>query len=282
VASQDQRPDPTFDARERRVSSELPADRQASGAVERERGDGAATESLRGSHVKFRPELHEQVSAGTRELHRIFKLATMVAVADGEVLIEAGRTARAAYLLHAGWACRARRIRDRQSIIDVYLPGDLIGVDTALHHHAPGSVVMAGRGTVHAIDAGNLLAGVMAKPSTCLAAAWVAAEAQRRMEHLAGVILRLEGPERVALALFDFHARLRRHGLLAGLSYNLPLTQRQLGDYVGMTPIHVNRVLRMLREQRIVIVDNHVVIITDYARLARLVDAGIRDLPPLA
>jgi CRP-like cAMP-binding protein len=264
------------------MSTELPTDRRASGALLPQRGDGSAIGPARDQHVNFRPELFEQVSAGMAELHRHFRRSPTTAVAEGEVLVEAGRAAKAVYLLRAGWACRTRRIRERQSIIDVYLPGDIIGVDTVLQHHAPDSVVMAGRGTVQAIDAEALLAGVLAAPSHCLAAAFVAAEAQRRMEHLAGVVLRLEGPERVALALFDFHARLRRRGLLAGLTYNLPLTQRQLGDYVGMTPIHVNRVLRMLREQRIVIVDNHVVMITDHARLARLVEAGIRDLPPPA
>jgi hypothetical protein len=64
--------------------------------------------------------------------------------------------------------------------------------------------------------------------------------------------------------------RLRQRQLMSGLSYNLPLTQRQFGDYVGMTAIHVNRVLRSLRVAKVVVVENHVVMITDLARLMQL------------
>lgn len=45
---------------------------------------------------------------------------------------------------------------------------------------------------------------------------------------------------------------------------------RQIGDHLGLTLVHVNRVLRSLRERRIVSVDRHVVAIRDLARLQRL------------
>jgi hypothetical protein len=43
-----------------------------------------------------------------------------------------------------------------------------------------------------------------------------------------------------------------------------------MGDYVGMTAIHVNRVLRSLRLAKIVVVENHVVLMGDLARLRQL------------
>jgi DNA-binding Lrp family transcriptional regulator len=83
------------------------------------------------------------------------------------------------------------------------------------------------------------------------------------------------------MALGDFYLRLRRRQLLNGLSYSLPMTQRELGDYVGMTSIHVNRTLRSLREARLLVVEKGVVMMLDLDRLMRL--GGMRqDERPIA
>jgi DNA-binding transcriptional regulator LsrR (DeoR family) len=67
--------------------------------------------------------------------------------------------------------------------------------------------------------------------------------------------------------LLDLYDRLRRHGLISRMTYNLPLTQEQMADHLGLTLVHVNRTLRRLREERIVLVDRQVVIIMDLERL---------------
>ena len=67
--------------------------------------------------------------------------------------------------------------------------------------------------------------------------------------------------------LLDLYERLRRHGLISRTTYNLPLTQEQMADHLGLTLVHVNRTLRRLREERIVLVDRQVVIIMDLDRL---------------
>jgi CRP-like cAMP-binding protein len=136
---------------------------------------------------------------------------------------------------------------------------------------------MLTQGAVQALEASETLPVLLGKPALALALAWSAGEAQRRIERLATAIRRCDGQERIALALVDFYMRLRQRQLLSGLSYNLPLTQRQLGDYVGMTAIHVNRVLRSLREAKAVVVENHVVMLTDLARLARLAGVDVAE-----
>ena len=45
------------------------------------------------------------------------------------------------------------------------------------------------------------------------------------------------------------------------------LTQEQVGGHLGLTLVHVNRTLRRLREERIVLVDRQVVVIMDLDRL---------------
>ena len=59
------------------------------------------------------------------------------------------------------------------------------------------------------------------------------------------------------------------------------MTQRQLGEYVGMTSIHVNRTLRRLREAKMLVVEKGVVIMLDLDRLMRLASLW-RDEAPVA
>lgn len=57
---------------------------------------------------------------------------------------------------------------------------------------------------------------------------------------------------RVAALFCEMKIRLEVVGLTEGMSYNLNLTQTDLAECVGLTPIHVNRTLKELREQQLV------------------------------
>ena len=72
--------------------------------------------------------------------------------------------------------------------------------------------------------------------------------------------------------LLDFHERLSRRELITSSMYNLPLTQIQIGAYLGLTAAHVNRVLRSLRQERIATLENHCLTIFDLERLTRLAE----------
>jgi DNA-binding transcriptional regulator LsrR (DeoR family) len=67
--------------------------------------------------------------------------------------------------------------------------------------------------------------------------------------------------------LLDIYERLPRNGLNSGLTFNLPLTQEQIADHLGLTLVHVNRTLRRLREERIVLIERQTVIILDLDRV---------------
>jgi CRP-like cAMP-binding protein len=218
--------------------------------------------------------VYEHLAKGRRELNALFHASDIQNLNKGEALIEAGRAADTAYRVQKGLAYRMRRLADHRSIIDIYLPGDVIGFEAALHHHAPDTVIMATPGTARVIPLDRLLAAMMTKPAVALSVAWTVREAELRIEDTAAAIRCLDAETRMVRALVEFHDRLRRRQLLRGSSYFLPLTQRELGDYLGMTAIHVNRVLRSLRQQGIVVVEKQVVIVRDRERLLWLADAN--------
>lgn len=77
---------------------------------------------------------------------------------------------------------------------------------------------------------------------------------------------------RMANLFCELHVRLGIVGLTEGSSFRLDLTQQQLSECLGLTPVHVNRVLRELREQRAVEFRSGRVMIHDLPLLRRIAE----------
>ena len=77
---------------------------------------------------------------------------------------------------------------------------------------------------------------------------------------------------RVAHLLCEFAARIDAAGLSDGTDYDLPLTQEQLGDALGLTPVHVNRMLRELGTDGLVVRSGRQMTFPDRPALEQLAD----------
>jgi CRP-like cAMP-binding protein len=60
---------------------------------------------------------------------------------------------------------------------------------------------------------------------------------------------RRTGRERLAHLLLEFGTRLRLAGLSDGRTFTLPITQADLADATGLSPVHLNRSLQSLRRE---------------------------------
>jgi CRP-like cAMP-binding protein len=72
---------------------------------------------------------------------------------------------------------------------------------------------------------------------------------------------------RIAALFCEMRLRLEVVGMTEGQTYALPLTQTDLAECLGLTPIHVNRTLKELREQGLVHFKSGRVTILDWDRL---------------
>jgi CRP-like cAMP-binding protein len=101
-------------------------------------------------------------------------------------------------------------------------------------------------------------------------------EHQMRADRLVAAISSLDARGRLATMLLDFYQRLEIQKLTTSGSFNLPLTQPQIVDFLGMTVVHVNRVLRALRDDQTIKVEKHRVTILDLSTLADLAKVDVR------
>ncbi|WP_232493364.1 Crp/Fnr family transcriptional regulator [Novosphingobium kaempferiae] len=81
---------------------------------------------------------------------------------------------------------------------------------------------------------------------------------------------RLDAVGRIAHFLCETNARLFSAGLSDGRRFALPLTQTDLAEICGLTNVHVNRVMRQLREAKVCVFRSSLVEILDIEQLVKL------------
>ena len=211
----------------------------------------------------------EDIVAGDHQLIAAFRDGIIGSLEPAEILTAA--SAQRLYQLRSGLAYRWREVAEgRRAIVEIYLPGDIVGLESVLGVRAPGSVTAAAPLRYWALEGSAVRQMMQQHPTIALRVADLFYEAQQRAAALAGQIGRLDAPERVACMLTDIYDRLRRSGLIHRRTFNLRLTQQQIGDYLGLTGVHVNRVMRWLARERIALTERQVVIVADLPRLRAL------------
>lgn len=73
--------------------------------------------------------------------------------------------------------------------------------------------------------------------------------------------------ERIAHLFCEVFVRMRRIGLVQQDSFRLPMTQSELADACGISPVHVNRVLQQLRRDGLIISTGEVHAIANWEAL---------------
>jgi CRP/FNR family transcriptional regulator len=234
-----------------------------------ERPRGARMEGL--NRPGCAPAAVEDLLTGAERLRQAFLQTPVRFAARDTALARAGDPEPAVFLLHGGFAYRSCAMADgRRAILDILVPGDFTGLDHIVLARPMEETTAADRLSYHALGAGAVRA-LMADPAIALRVLALIAEARWRGDRLAASLGRLDAHARICMMLLDIYERLRRRELINRPSFNLPFTQEQIADHLGLTLVHVNRTLRRLREEDLVLVDRQVVAIRDLDRLRDLV-----------
>lgn len=72
---------------------------------------------------------------------------------------------------------------------------------------------------------------------------------------------------RIAHLICELVVRMRAVGLTEGDTVELPITQREIGDAMGLSNVHVNRVLTDLRKEGLIEIDRRRIRVPDWEKL---------------
>jgi CRP-like cAMP-binding protein len=177
------------------------------------------------------------------------------------------------FLLLSGLVCRYKLVRKgKRQIFSFHTPGDIPDLQSLHLNKMDHSLCTLSKSTVAYIAHGDLHQIIGAFPRLG-ALFWrdTLIDAAIFREWMLG-LGRRTGHQRIAHLLCEMSFRFKAIGLTHGHNYIFPVTQSDLADALGLTMVHVNRVLRSLREDKIVTIEREKVLIYDWERLIELAD----------
>jgi CRP-like cAMP-binding protein len=199
-----------------------------------------------------------------------FSLRTM---RPGAHLVRDGDQPDHCCLLVTGFAYRHKITgQGARQIISIHMPSEFVDLQNIFLNVSDHSVQTLCESEVAFIPRGVLSDLAMTNPAIGRAL-WMQTliDASIFREWVVNVGRR-DSRARVAHILCEFSLRLQAKGLASEHRYELPMTQEQLADAVGLTSVHVNRVLKQLAEEGLISRDKRSVVIEDWDRLGDVGD----------
>jgi CRP-like cAMP-binding protein len=182
-------------------------------------------------------------------------------------------------VLVSGFAYRQKLTGEgARQIVALHIPGDALDFQNLFLDVSDHSVQMLTRGEVAFVDRGAIQK--LARSNAGIGHAIlvkILVEASIFREWVLNVGRR-EARARMAHVLCEFAVRLEAESLAGEYRYELPMTQEQLADAVGLTPVHVNRTLKALEREGLISREKRNLRIPDWRALREAGDFNQRYL----
>jgi len=223
-------------------------------------------------HPDYNPLIRRLASVFTltddeRHALQTLPMQVMAIKADQDIVREGDRPTRSCLLL-SGFACTYKMTKDgKRQIVAFNLPGDipdlqslhLRRLDNGISTISPCSVGFITHEALHDLCARSPRIASAFWRETLIAAAtfreWVLNVGRR------------EAHSRMAHVLCELLVRLRAVGLVEDHACDLPITQGEFADAIGVSAVHVNRVLQQMRAEGLIELTGNRLHIPDWERL---------------
>jgi CRP-like cAMP-binding protein len=178
-------------------------------------------------------------------------------------IIREGERPDDVHLVLEGFACRYKIVPDGRRHIMAYLvPGDLCDVHVFILKEMDHGICTLSDCRVVDIPRDRILE-MLERPAVARALWWSALVDEATLREWLVNVGRRPAEQRVAHLLCELLMRLQTVGLANADSYELPVTQSDLAETVGLTLVHVNRVLQRLRSTGMITLRNKRLVIND-------------------
>lgn len=175
-------------------------------------------------------------------------IASEMTVQKRRDLVVDGYEYRKLCFIKEGFAARYKVLRNgKRQIINVLLPGDVVGLPGSFLERATYSVIAVSDMKLQVCPLDSFVELCYRRPKFGLALAWLAVqEATINAEHIIDMGRRTS-IERLARFLLEIHSRLAVVGRATHKSFDLPFSQEVLSDALGLSVPHLNRTFARLR-----------------------------------
>lgn len=185
-----------------------------------------------------------------------------------QVILPLRNASGAIFTIRSGWVARFQLLRDgSRQILSFLLPGDVVKVEAtagSMLHRAMCDTVLC------EFDDQSLLRYLTSEPATSVDLISQCLREKEKLEQTIISLAKRSADERLARLFIEIRSRLFTGCERAPLTFRTPLKRDDISDAIGLTPVHVSRILRKLRNSRVMNFKGGIIEIQDLERLEAL------------
>lgn len=168
-------------------------------------------------------------------------------------LVGEGEIPEDVHVVLAGFACRYKMLPDGGRQITAWLtPGDFCDLHVAVIGEMDHAIATLTPSRIGRLPRDGLDDITDRRPALARAFWWATLVDEAVLREWLVNLGRRAGDQRVAHLFCELLARLKAVGLARDDVIDFPLTQIDLADTVGLSAVHVNRIVQQLRENRLI------------------------------
>ncbi len=187
-----------------------------------------------------------------------------------EDVVREGEHSPDIHIILSGMACRYKILQDgRRQIMAFLVAGDPCDAEIFILKEMDHSIGTLAPSVIASIPGDAMKDLLFHRPGIALAFWWNTLQDEGVLRERIIDEGRRDAYSRIAFLISEILLRLRAVGVMDDEHFEFPVTQSDLADATGLTPVHVNRMLQRLREERLITTEGKRWTVLDPAGLRR-------------
>ena len=173
-----------------------------------------------------------------------------------EDIVREGEHSPDIHVVISGLACRYKILQDgRRQIMAFLVAGDPCDSEIFILKEMDHSIGTLIPSVIASIPGDTMKDLLLNRPGIALAFWWNTLQDEGVLRERIIDEGRRDAYSRIAFMIYEILLRLRAVGVMDDESFDFPITQTDLADATGLTPVHVNRMLQRLREEKLIAIE---------------------------
>ncbi len=188
-------------------------------------------------------------------------------------IVAEGSVPRSVFVLLEGMAIRYRNLSDgTRQVITFLIPGDVCDLHVFLLKTMDHSIGTLTPVRIAPVSRDGMMDLFTCHPRVSAALWWSSLQEEAMLRERIVALGRRDARGRIAYLLCELFWRHRAVGLTKGRSFSLPLTQTELGDALGLSAVHVNRILQDFRKHGLIVMERRKLELVSLPGLQKIAD----------
>lgn len=198
----------------------------------------------------------------------------------GTSIIRAGQDSEL-FTLFSGWAARSKTLPDgRRQILNVMLPGDLLGLQASMFADALYDVVALTDVELCVFPRNKIWLLFENMPELAFDVTWLGAREESLVDDNLVTVGARSATEKIAALIIELYRRADRLGMVNDSTLLFPLNQQHIADALGLSLVHTNKTVNKLKRLGMFEMAHGLLTLKNPRVLARIAQAFDADFVP--